>query len=411
MKAVDESGGYGMLIGPAATRRGARRVPRGSSRPSRANYIAQPTIALSRHPTFVRRRARRLPRRPAAVRPVRATTRAHRPRRAHARRAARGARSSSTRRRAAAARTPGCCGLMLSRVAESLYWIGALRRARRGHDAPARRPLPRPARRPGRATAGRPGCGSCTLLGRRGAVPRALRRVHGAGRHRVGALARRQPERGRRLHHARARERPLGARADLGRDVGGDQRAVPRSSAARIAARPFAARTRSSRSCGTATHLFQGSADATMTHGEPYEFIQLGLHLERAATTVRVVPSRYPVAVGARRGRPDARPRADRAAQVLQRVRGVRAPLRRVVRAARDRRGADPLARRSRGRPSTASRTCATAVDRIAAAGRHAPAGPRPALRRPRVRRGRRRLGSRGGRDAPRAARRDPPGG
>jgi uncharacterized alpha-E superfamily protein len=45
------------------------------------------------------------------------------------------------------------------------------------------------------------------------------------------------------------------------------------------------------------THRFQGSADATMTHGEPYEFLQLGLHLERAATTVRVVRARYPVAV------------------------------------------------------------------------------------------------------------------
>ena len=44
-------------------------------------------------------------------------------------------------------------------------------------------------------------------------------------------------------------------------------------------------------------HLFQGTADATMMHGDPYEFIQLGLHLERAATTVRVVGARYPVAV------------------------------------------------------------------------------------------------------------------
>ena len=34
-----------------------------------------------------------------------------------------------------------------------------------------------------------------------------------------------------------------------------------------------------------------------MTHGEPYEFLQLGLHLERAATTVRVVRARYPIAV------------------------------------------------------------------------------------------------------------------
>src|SRR5262249_57093456 len=52
VKAVDASGGYGMLIGPASTKAQrdefARKVeanPRG--------YIAQPTISLSRHPTFV----------------------------------------------------------------------------------------------------------------------------------------------------------------------------------------------------------------------------------------------------------------------------------------------------------------------------------------------------------------------
>jgi uncharacterized circularly permuted ATP-grasp superfamily protein len=52
VKAVDASGGYGMLIGPASTRlerdEFARKIeanPRG--------YIAQPTISLSRHPTFV----------------------------------------------------------------------------------------------------------------------------------------------------------------------------------------------------------------------------------------------------------------------------------------------------------------------------------------------------------------------
>jgi uncharacterized circularly permuted ATP-grasp superfamily protein len=52
VKAVDASGGYGMLIGPASTAAQrdefARKIetnPRG--------YIAQPTICLSRHPTFV----------------------------------------------------------------------------------------------------------------------------------------------------------------------------------------------------------------------------------------------------------------------------------------------------------------------------------------------------------------------
>ncbi len=51
VKAVDASGGYGMLIGPASTaaerdefRRKIEANPRG--------YIAQPTIALSQHPTF-----------------------------------------------------------------------------------------------------------------------------------------------------------------------------------------------------------------------------------------------------------------------------------------------------------------------------------------------------------------------
>jgi uncharacterized circularly permuted ATP-grasp superfamily protein len=52
VKAVDSSGGYGMLIGPASTRAEraefARRIeanPRG--------YIAQPTIRLSQHPTLI----------------------------------------------------------------------------------------------------------------------------------------------------------------------------------------------------------------------------------------------------------------------------------------------------------------------------------------------------------------------
>ena len=52
VKAVDQSGGYGMLIGPASTaeeREEFRRLILAEPR----NYIAQPTIALSRHPTFV----------------------------------------------------------------------------------------------------------------------------------------------------------------------------------------------------------------------------------------------------------------------------------------------------------------------------------------------------------------------
>jgi uncharacterized circularly permuted ATP-grasp superfamily protein len=52
IKAVDQSGGYGMLIGPASTaaeREEFRRLIVAEPR----NYVAQPTIALSRHPTYV----------------------------------------------------------------------------------------------------------------------------------------------------------------------------------------------------------------------------------------------------------------------------------------------------------------------------------------------------------------------
>jgi len=52
VKAVDQSGGYGMLIGPASTvaeREDFAKLITAEPR----NYVAQPTIALSRHPTFV----------------------------------------------------------------------------------------------------------------------------------------------------------------------------------------------------------------------------------------------------------------------------------------------------------------------------------------------------------------------
>ena len=157
-------------------------------------------------------------------------------------------------------------------------------------------------------------------------------------------------------------------------------------------------------------HRFQGTADATMTHGEPYEFLQLGLHLERAATTVRVVRAPVPDRRRTRGGRPAAGARADRAAQVVQRLRGVRPPSRRVVRAALDRREADPLGRvPARGALLPPHLRHLRRPDRRP--DRDAATRPRPALRRPRVRRCGRRLGSGRRRDAPRAARRDQPGG
>jgi uncharacterized circularly permuted ATP-grasp superfamily protein len=52
VKAVNESGGYGMLIGPHASRQ-ERAAFRERIRANPRNYIAQPTLALSRHPTLL----------------------------------------------------------------------------------------------------------------------------------------------------------------------------------------------------------------------------------------------------------------------------------------------------------------------------------------------------------------------
>ncbi len=52
VKTVNESGGYGMLIGPASTA-AQREEFRTRLRASPRDYIAQPTIQLSTHPTFV----------------------------------------------------------------------------------------------------------------------------------------------------------------------------------------------------------------------------------------------------------------------------------------------------------------------------------------------------------------------
>jgi len=52
VKAVDGSGGYGMLIGPASTSTQRDEFARKVEANPRA-YIAQPTITLSQHPTFV----------------------------------------------------------------------------------------------------------------------------------------------------------------------------------------------------------------------------------------------------------------------------------------------------------------------------------------------------------------------
>jgi uncharacterized circularly permuted ATP-grasp superfamily protein len=52
VKAVGESGGYGMLIGPHSTRE-QREAFRAAILANPRNYIAQPTLSLSRAPCFI----------------------------------------------------------------------------------------------------------------------------------------------------------------------------------------------------------------------------------------------------------------------------------------------------------------------------------------------------------------------
>ena len=52
VKAVNESGGYGMLVGPHSKKEERERF-REAIRANPRNYVAQPTLALSRHPTLI----------------------------------------------------------------------------------------------------------------------------------------------------------------------------------------------------------------------------------------------------------------------------------------------------------------------------------------------------------------------
>ncbi len=52
VKSVNESGGYGMLVGPHATRE-EREMFRQRILQAPRNFIAQPTVSLSRHPTYI----------------------------------------------------------------------------------------------------------------------------------------------------------------------------------------------------------------------------------------------------------------------------------------------------------------------------------------------------------------------
>ena len=228
VKAVGESGGYGMLIGPhstAAEREEFRRRILANPR----NYIAQPTLALSRAPSFLDDARRAAARRPAAVHALQRRRVHGRARRADARRAS----ARLARRQLVAGRRQqghlgpvGVTALMLSRVADSFYWMSRyLERAEHSarvldvHLEPdARRSDRRGGPIAARGVGARPRDAGATPAVGAGVPPIGTRRSAPSGRR-------------RRLRRRRARERAADSRADQLRDVGAAQPPVSRSSA------------------------------------------------------------------------------------------------------------------------------------------------------------------------------------
>ena len=96
------------------------------------------------------------------------------------------------------------------------------------------------------------------------------------------------------LSDARARKRPDHERTDLERDVGADQsplsfREKRRRAKKLVRTSPYEFFKR----IIAGSHLFQGITDATMTHGEGWDFIRIGKLLERADCTSRILDVKY----------------------------------------------------------------------------------------------------------------------
>ena len=96
------------------------------------------------------------------------------------------------------------------------------------------------------------------------------------------------------VSHAARENARTSARTNLERDVGAHQsplifscKARPAKKMLRLSPYEFFSRII------TGSHLVQGIADATMTHGEGWDFIRIGKSLERADNTSRILDVKY----------------------------------------------------------------------------------------------------------------------
>ena len=177
--------------------------------------------------------------------------------------------------------------MLLSRVADALYWISRyLERAEHtarlidvrldlGLDRRAER------RRLGLRPAVRGAAGWSRSPRRRRARPRSSTRSSSISTHPDSVLV---------VRDGGARERAPGARGDQLGHVGAAERAVPPPEAgARPKGRGRAGRTTSAAWSIEGVHLFAGVTDATMGHGEGWQYLQAGRYLERAGATAALV--------------------------------------------------------------------------------------------------------------------------
>ena len=190
-------------------------------------------------------------------------------------------------------RHAGRNAVMLSRVADSIFWMSRyIERAEnvaRFIDVNLNLTLDL-------------GAGASATSGRRWSIPPATRSRSPSATasrrsenvHRVSDVRRREPQLDPLLPARGPRKRPHGPRDDLVADVGGAEQVL--SDGPRAAA--------SDRTCSIspfdffqqvklASHLLDGITDATMSHGEAWHFARLGRLLERADKTSRILDVKY----------------------------------------------------------------------------------------------------------------------
>ena len=303
IKATNESGGYGMLIGPAATKE-ERETFAARVRENPAGYIAQPTLQLSRVPHLGRRSPRGPARRPSALHPLRRRDPGH-SRGAHAGRAQEGlaGRQFFSRRRLQrhlGPRRPKACGgqVMLSRVAESVLLDEPLHRARRKRRPIRRRQPALHARLARRARSDQWDPTRGHHRGRRCGLRRGLRPRRDGNRCSAFLLFDRELSELRRVVPcAAAREKTRARVREVisVRHLRADQSRVPDGAGLRATARVPCCRIRRDflRTIKEACHALLGTTLVSMSRNEAWHFMRVGRMVERADKTSRIVDVKY----------------------------------------------------------------------------------------------------------------------